>query len=95
MTITTRQSKHRHDGPFAWMDSAACAGTDPEVFFVTRGRSDLREEATSICRICPVRTECLDFANRTEVPSYRHGIYGGQTSDERAAIARDPQPIEQ
>lgn len=44
----------------AGFDQAACAGADPDLFFPERGES-LRE-AREVCRSCPVREDCLDYA---------------------------------
>jgi WhiB family redox-sensing transcriptional regulator len=71
-----------------WRDRAACRGEDPELFFPigTTGRDyDAQvEEAKAVCRGCPVRTECLDWAYRTRAD----GIWGGTTEQERAAARR-------
>ena len=42
-------------------------------------------EAKAICMECPVVTECLEYAIRTNQDS---GIWGGTTEDERKSIRR-------
>jgi WhiB family redox-sensing transcriptional regulator len=71
-----------------WRTRAACRGEDPELFFPigTTGRDyDAQvEEAKTVCRGCPVRIECLDWAYRTRAD----GIWGATTEQERAAARR-------
>lgn len=69
--------------PGEWALSAACRGADPDIFFPERG--DLAEPALVVCRRCPVRQECLDFAisNREKV-----GIWGGLTAEDRRQMVR-------
>ncbi|MDV7268824.1 WhiB family transcriptional regulator, partial [Rhodococcus oxybenzonivorans] len=41
--------------------------------------------AKQVCRRCPVRDRCLEYA----LGSYeRHGIWGGYTEDERKKLRR-------
>ena len=82
--VDTRDVHH----PYAWRAQAACRTEDPELFFpVSRGAAGRREaeSAKAICRRCPVRQACLDWAVRTGQP---WGIYGGHTEDERRALRR-------
>lgn len=73
----------------AWRSYAKCRGVDPEVFFpdppgCRTGRHEEAEEAAkAICRECPVRAQCLEWAlaNRE-----RDGILGGCTAEEREDI---------
>jgi WhiB family transcriptional regulator, redox-sensing transcriptional regulator len=67
--------------PQPWMAHANCAGVDPDLFFPERGESTT--EAKAICRACPVRTECLDYALSI---NERHGIWGGTSERQRRAI---------
>jgi WhiB family redox-sensing transcriptional regulator len=71
-----------------WWDDAACLHTDPDLFFPdgTAGPA-LRQvdEAKQICRGCPVRMPCLEWALDQASSS---GIWGGTTEDERRAIRR-------
>ncbi|MEV0623876.1 WhiB family transcriptional regulator [Nonomuraea sp. NPDC050404] len=68
------------------MARAACRDADPELFFPITwddrpGRAD--DEARSICRACPVRPACLDWAVRTGEPD---GMWGGTTPAERRLL---------
>ena len=69
--------------PTPWMDNAACADADPDLFFVDVGES--ADEAKAICSRCPVQTDCLDFALASHE---RFGIWGGMSSRQRRVEAR-------
>ena len=65
-----------------WTTRAACKGTDPDELFV---QGAAQNRAKLICRGCPVRTECLDYAiSRPE----KYGTWGGLNEDERASERR-------
>lgn len=70
-----------------WDDEAGCRGIDPDVFFPDRP-SDLALAAKAICRGCPVRTQCLEFALATRLD---HGVWGGLTEVERRSLRRSRQ----
>src|SRR5580704_14512713 len=65
-----------------WTLRAACRGVAPDELF-TSGAAQHR--AKSVCRGCPVRTECLADAldNRVEF-----GVWGGLTERERRSLLR-------
>jgi WhiB family redox-sensing transcriptional regulator len=67
---------------------AICRDEDPEMFFPvgTSGPALLQlAAAKSICRRCPVITECLTFA----LENGRHeGVWGGMSEDERRELKR-------
>ncbi|MEU9886295.1 WhiB family transcriptional regulator [Sphaerisporangium sp. NPDC051017] len=72
----------------SWLRRAACRVEDPELFFPisAKGPGHLQHErAKAVCRRCPVRRPCLDYALRT---GQEHGIWGGTDPDERRARAR-------
>lgn len=81
-----------------WIDEAACASVDPEVFFPTkRGGSipvtdeSLYAAAALVCGRCPVRDECeQDILPRERQSSgdRRYGYQAGMTPHERASKAR-------
>jgi WhiB family redox-sensing transcriptional regulator len=64
-----------------WQKHGACIGVDPEWFFPERG--DDSRPAKTICRACPVQTECLDWAIETQ---QKFGIWGGRSERERRQI---------
>ena len=68
-----------------WMAQARCRGA-PVVVFFPDDRSIERARAT--CALCAVTDACLDYAMRRREP---HGIWGGLTSHERAALRRKTQ----
>jgi WhiB family redox-sensing transcriptional regulator len=53
----------------------------PPSHFERKDDRELREaRAKAICRSCPVRKECLDYALRIRE---QHGIWGGLNETER------------
>ena len=78
-----------------WIKDAACSGMDSTIFYPENYRRgdriiyDLKiEEAKSICNICPVREECLEFALQRHTRQDSYGIWGGYTLTERRRILR-------
>jgi len=69
--------------PTPWVNHGACHGTDPGLFFPTRGEDVTNAKA--VCGTCPVRSDCLKHALDTHE---RFGVWGGCTEDERRAIRR-------
>ncbi|MFI6316169.1 WhiB family transcriptional regulator [Nonomuraea sp. NPDC050556] len=69
----------------AWFGEAACLDEEPELFFplTDRGPGHVQyERAKTVCRRCPVRAECLEFAVRTR---QEHGVWGGTDPTERSS----------
>lgn len=69
-----------------WQTAASCRGTDAALFF-SPGTNEPKEDkyvrekqAKEICRACPVRDQCLDFAIDMREP---YGIWGGLNEAER------------
>jgi WhiB family redox-sensing transcriptional regulator len=74
------------DDQSLWRNSAACRGTDPELFFplTESGRSLVQiHQAKQVCRECPVQRACLTWALQHAMSE---GIWGGCTEAERRAI---------
>ena len=73
----------------AWQLKAACRGPQAAVFFPpsTFERKDEKLEresrAKDICRTCPVKNPCLEYAVRIREP---HGIWGGLNEAERKQL---------
>jgi WhiB family transcriptional regulator, redox-sensing transcriptional regulator len=65
-----------------WMRDALCTDCDPELFFPSPQDEipPRHGEAIRICRRCPVRRECLEWAITT---GDKHAILGGQTPNQR------------
>ena len=61
-----------------WQEQASCLGLD---WFVEDGKL---HEKRGICKECPVKAECLDFAlgQKDESPV----VYGGLTGNQRAKV---------
>ncbi|MFJ5138752.1 WhiB family transcriptional regulator [Streptomyces sp. NPDC088707] len=73
----------------SWRASAACQNVDPDLFFpVGTGAPALVqvEEAKGICRGCPVREACLDWA--MDDSRQVTGVWGGLDENERRALKR-------
>ena len=63
----------------SWVRDAACAGTDPEMFFPLQGAQPTKVvESRRICGRCPVLVQCEE-ASANE----RYGTWAGQTASER------------
>jgi WhiB family redox-sensing transcriptional regulator len=69
--------------PYDWMSEAACEGVDPDLFFPERG--DDTSGAKAVCRECPVREDCLEYALANGI---RYGIWGGTSERERKRLRR-------
>jgi len=71
-----------------WRDDAACLEVDPELFFPdcdTRSARAQVKMAKLICRGCPVKATCLNWALAS---GQEAGIWGGLTEDERRRLDR-------
>ena len=73
-----------------WALDALCAEVDPDRWFPEKGGSS--KEAKAICRECPVRAECLEYALETQ---QRFGIWGGRSERERRRLLRLPDDTEE
>ena len=65
-----------------------CSETDPEAFFPDKGMANTSWEemrmAKNICKACPYKTPCLDWA----IDNREFGIWGGTTERERRPLRR-------
>ncbi|MGW4779963.1 WhiB family transcriptional regulator [Streptomyces filamentosus] len=72
-----------------WRHRGACRDMDPDLFFPdgSTGPALLQaEEAKSAClHLCPVVTECLQWALETD---QQHGVWGGTHEADRRAMKR-------
>ncbi len=71
-----------------WRSKAACLDEDPELFFpvgTTGPALDQVERAKSICRVCEVSVQCLEWALETNQDA---GVWGGLSEDERRSLRR-------
>jgi WhiB family redox-sensing transcriptional regulator len=77
----------RTSQPLAWADFGSCTNADPDLFFPQPGADT--SYARSICRGCPVRIQCLDYAL---LSGQKHGIWGGMTESQRRRLRRRSHP---
>lgn len=71
-----------------WRHEAACLNEDPELFFPVGNTGPALmqiAEAKKVCRECPVREPCLQWALDA---GQDHGVWGGMSEDERRALRR-------
>jgi len=71
-----------------WLSGAACIGEDPELFFpigTSPPAAAQTAAAKRVCRVCPVRTECLEWSLATYQDA---GVWGGLDEEERREIRR-------
>lgn len=59
-----------------------CQYVDPEIFFPKNGYT--AKEAKSICRLCPVKDPCLEYAVSQEGELL--GVWGGMSDRERRVL---------
>jgi WhiB family transcriptional regulator, redox-sensing transcriptional regulator len=72
----------------SWHESAACRGTDPELFFpvgVTGPAVAQIRAAKAVCGRCPVRERCLAYALDNGQTA---GVWAGQDENERLSLRR-------
>lgn len=69
--------------PDEWRELARCSGVNPDLFFPERGASTY--EAKQVCRACPVKAECLEYAL---VNGEKFGIWGGLSELDRRRLRR-------
>lgn len=64
-----------------WLDEANCSALTAELFWVDKGGSVA--PAKAICRDCPVKRQCLEWAL---THNEREGVWGGLAPSERRSI---------
>lgn len=72
--------------PEPWTEEATCAQVDPELFFLEKGQTAKASTAKKICAVCPVISQCAEWAYRT---GDRHAILGGLTSFDRRTARQE------
>ncbi|MER6117593.1 WhiB family transcriptional regulator [Streptomyces sp. A0642] len=71
-----------------WRMRAACRDEDPDLFFPIGSTGPAlvqTEDAKAVCRACPVRRECLQWALENNQDA---GVWGGLAEDERRKLKR-------
>lgn len=69
---------------FSWQDEARCKGRSSTVFYPQRGVPTA--SARALCKECPVKRECLEYALAADE---RFGIWGGLSERERRKLQRE------
>lgn len=72
----------------SWQRHGACRGEDPDLFFPTGGRAEVRKqsgEAQRVCFQCPVMQQCLNWALETGQDT---GVWGGLSAEDRRRMRR-------
>jgi WhiB family redox-sensing transcriptional regulator len=69
-----------------WRDRAACLGQDTALFFPDEEGD--ASAALAICAVCPVRSECLEWALASRQDD---GVWGGLTGRDRVRLRRQRQ----
>jgi WhiB family redox-sensing transcriptional regulator len=85
--MTERRFRHDPDEMW-WIGQARCIGQDPELFFpvgTTPSALHQTDTAKAVCRGCPVRADCLEWALQTCQDA---GVWGGLDEEERRVIRR-------
>lgn len=72
-----------------WVDDAACADTDPNLFFPKKSDGPARE-AKAVCNGCTVLESCRDYAQKS--PVILAGVWGGTTEAERRHDGIEKEP---
>jgi WhiB family transcriptional regulator, redox-sensing transcriptional regulator len=65
--------------PGPWVRHGACRTAPSSVFFPSRG--DSTDQAKAICRNCPVRVDCLEYA--LDAGERLQGVWGATSAKER------------
>lgn len=69
-----------------WQDNALCAETEPDAFTPDSGDIGAVKRAKSICAMCGVRVQCLEYA-LTNREAY--GVWGGLSAKQRSDLLRE------
>ena len=73
---------YEQEGEVGWFKEASCRGGDVNIFFPL-AEGDCKPKykpALLVCKNCSVKTECLDYAVRT---NQRDGVWGMTTPHQR------------
>jgi WhiB family redox-sensing transcriptional regulator len=74
---------HDPDSETAWMADGNCRLHPPSMFFPSDGVGV--DRARKICRDCPVKGTCLEYALEQRID---HGVWGGCSERERRRILK-------
>lgn len=68
----------------SWFKDGACVGKDPNLFEPSATNATSSAPWRSICRDCPIRSACQEYAVKHE----SYGNWGGLTSKERDQLRK-------
>jgi WhiB family redox-sensing transcriptional regulator len=71
-----------------WRELAACRDSEPSLFFPIGSTGPAIEQiaaAKSICAVCSVQEDCLQYALESNQES---GVWGGYAEDERRRLRK-------
>ncbi len=71
-----------------WRELGSCRQLDTTMFFPIgqTGEAEIKiARAKSVCGLCPVRQQCLEFAITT---NQEYGVWGGHSEEERRVVRR-------
>lgn len=72
-----------------WRELAACRDQPGEIFFEDGRGPSHYVAARAVCRSCPVRAQCLEYALAVEaIVGYRFGCWAGLSPAQRSRLAR-------
>ena len=66
-----------------WKEQAACKGMDRSIFFPALGYNQHSKVAIKICKTCPVKQRCTEFAINNKIA---FGIWGGLNPNQRQQL---------
>jgi len=69
---------------FDWMEDALCRGRKDLNFFPEHYNTTA-PKAVAVCKVCPVREDCLEFAVENHI---QYGIWGGLNYPQRKRYLR-------
>ena len=81
----------RHVMSLSWRANAECATLPKDIFFdykvgLKKDKAYRLNLAMSTCSMCPVRTDCYEFAVLNNEP---HGIWAGTLPEQRRKLYND------
>lgn len=74
-----------HEADLEWLENTMCADMDISDFFVEAGHT-ISQDVINICRMCPVRAECVTHAYRNSITG---GYFGGISPGQRRELSLD------
>ena len=71
----------------AWFARALCREVDPALFYPEMGHNEQAKAAKAVCRQCPVRATCLEFA-LSQPAAQDYGVWGATVERERRELRK-------